>query len=98
MSRITGKEPEHWHDADGRHRMKDPREIVSIPKRYWLPDERIYAAHLAEHEGAIPQREDNDPEGIKALFDLIEQQQSMIKKAAMLITAIRQRNTESKGS
>jgi hypothetical protein len=25
---ITGKEPKHWHDQDGRHRMPDPRRLA----------------------------------------------------------------------
>lgn len=25
MGKITGNEPKHWHDENGRHRMPDPR-------------------------------------------------------------------------
>lgn len=31
MTRITGNEPRHWHDADGNHRMPDPRLPVINP-------------------------------------------------------------------
>ncbi len=28
MTRITNTEPRHWHDADGNHRMPDPRRLA----------------------------------------------------------------------
>lgn len=28
MSKITGNEPKHWHDENGRHCMPDPRRLA----------------------------------------------------------------------
>lgn len=65
MTKITGNEPDHWHDESGRHRMPDPRpgyergrflgetfegELVQdTPRHLWDPDERAYAEHLETH-------------------------------------------------
>jgi hypothetical protein len=29
MSKITGREPKHWHDENGRHLMPDPRQFAA---------------------------------------------------------------------
>lgn len=66
MSKITGQEPEHWHNADGTHRMRDPRRFTlpqPIPGTremapgqtrvnicYGDPDLARYWDHLDEHD------------------------------------------------
>lgn len=103
VSRITDEEPKHWHNEDGTHRMTDPRTIygpqpvkgkpgvfsVGVPIGHWDLDERAYALHLAEHEGAAPQRREGDSPRVSNLFDLIEAKQQEIVRAARLIAAIR---------
>lgn len=72
MSKITGNEPKHWHDEDGRHRMPDPRRVYErgkflgerfdgelvqdTPRSLWERDERAYAEHLEAHGIGV-----NDP-------------------------------------
>jgi hypothetical protein len=45
-------------------------------------------------EGVRPERRDDDPEGVRALFDLIEQQEKIIAKASEMIITIRQREVK----
>jgi hypothetical protein len=49
---------------------------------------------LLEREGVRPERRDDDPEGVRALFDLIEQQEKIIAKASQMIITIRQREVK----
>lgn len=94
MSKITGNEPQHWHDEKGRHRMPDPRRLaepepimrggkptgeMSVPLSrrdicHGDPDQSLYWDHLDAHdrEASDPQRRDDDPADIRALFDKIE--------------------------
>lgn len=37
MTRITNTEPRHWHDADGNHRMPDPR-LLATPQPVINPE------------------------------------------------------------
>lgn len=74
MTTIIGNEPHHWHDADGKHRMPDPRALDGYPRRWWDMDERAYVTHLETHEGehTDPQRMSADSNRIKSLFDLAD--------------------------
>lgn len=93
MSRITGTERRHWHDAEGRHRMPDPRKFNDgqYPERFWDSDERAYVEHLKAHElrTHVPQPEDSDSDTIKALFGSIELHQQIIETTRALIVHLR---------
>lgn len=119
MGEITGNEPRHWHDEQGRHRMNDPRSYYGpspvlgadsepliekgepvmsdgINRKYWEPDERMYADHLSTHEqmrdGTFePQPEDGDSDAIKALFAERENSEQIIAKTNQLIAALREK-------
>jgi hypothetical protein len=93
MTIITGREPKHWHDKDGRHRMPDPRQFKELHRRNWSPDEKRYADHLTEHEQAqdCPDRLPGDPEVIVSLFDLIDSRFAEVRKMRLLILALRQK-------
>jgi len=70
MSKLKDDEPDHWHYADGRHRMPDPRPLYEpgkfkgetfegepvkdVPRSLWEPDERAYAEHLEAHGVGVP--------------------------------------------
>jgi hypothetical protein len=49
---------------------------------------------LLERVDIRPERRDDDPEGVRALFDLIEQQEKIIAKASQMIITIRQREVK----
>lgn len=105
MAMVSGDEPAHWHDADGRHRMRDPRSVyersemfegrpvANVPRRLWDPDERAYTEHLEAHEqGATsPAPRGEDPPEVTTLFDVIDANERTNKAASELIAAIRQR-------
>lgn len=93
MSQLTGKEPFHWHDESGKHRMTDPRNIQGWYPKHMDTDEREYLAHLEAHESAErnPQRQEDDPAVISALFDLIEANEGQNTKMRALIAAYRMR-------
>lgn len=91
MSRITGREPRHWHDARGGHRMPDaPRELKP---GYLSVDERRYRAHLEEHaqRADSPEPQPDDPTAVALLFEHIASLQATIEKERQLITALRQK-------
>ena len=93
MSKLTGKEPKHWHDADGKHPMKDPRTIGDgYPEQYWNADERAYVQHLEAHEAEMgnPQPADDDPPIVTAALALIASNEAQNAKLRMLISAFRQ--------
>lgn len=92
MSKLTGKEPGHWHDGHGNHRMTDPRGIPGWNRKLWDQDERDYAAHLEAHEMAAtnPQRADNDTSAMRMFFDLIEANEQTNEKLRAMIVAHRQ--------
>lgn len=105
MSKITGSEPKHWHDADGKHRMPDPRKAFGpvqiagrpgeysngIPRRLWGdPDQVRYAEHLDAHDAVIPERRDDDSDAVRVLFNKIEADQAAIAKAGELIKGLRE--------
>lgn len=110
MGEITGKEPGHWHDELGRHRMNDPRSyygpkaIVGADgemsdgthRKYWEPDERMYADHLSTHEQMrdgtfAPEPEDGDSDVIKSLFAERENAEQIVTKTNQLIAALREK-------
>lgn len=101
MSAITGTEPAHWHDADGRHRMRDPRKI---PGWVWKDksgnwsdaDERAYVQHLIDHEPPAPERamdpvepRPGDPETALTIIAAIGVTQQMLAKYHELLAAVR---------
>lgn len=93
MSKLTGREPAHWHDKFGLH-PKDPRiPAVNgvLDKRYWSQDDWELAAHLDAHEAAFddPARQKDDPAVISALFDVIEANEGQNTKMRALIRAYR---------
>lgn len=92
VTAVTGKEPQHWHDADGRHRMADPRTTSDVPERWWDMDERAYVTHLQTHEGEKrdPVRNSEDSRVVRSLFDLLEARCEEIEKIRELITAHRE--------
>jgi hypothetical protein len=92
VSKIIDGEPKHWHDANGKHNMTDPRTIDGWTEKMWDADERAYVAHLREHENDVPEREDDDPAEVSALFDLIEHNEVTNAKLRMLIGALRMRD------
>jgi hypothetical protein len=96
MTEITGREPKHWHDRHGRHRMPDPRPYGL---RGEDADTRAYALHLRAHEevAECPDRLPGDPETITALFDLIDARFAEIRKMRQLITALRQQAAATPG-
>lgn len=91
MTNLERREPKHWHDDRGHHRMPDPRQFEGYPKKYWDEDERHYAAHLEEHErlAKIPQPRPDDDEEIKTLFRMIELAEKTIEVSRNLINAKR---------
>jgi hypothetical protein len=113
MGQITGKEPKHWHDASGRHRMPDPRRLakpepvvgeggeptgemsVGQTKKSICagnPDMAAYWDHLDEHDrlGVMPERREDDPPEVQALFDKIENNEAQNATMWELIAARRQ--------
>lgn len=110
MSGITGKEPGHWHDGEGRHRMPDPRERYGaqpvpgqpglfsnpLPRNRWGdPDAVAYAGHLDVHDAVIPERRDGDSDTVRALFEGIENAQQLIRTSGKLINGLRERENGS---
>lgn len=105
MSKITDREPKHWHDADGNHRMPDPRrlaapqpiagthEMSTPPGKAVIchgdPDLAAYWDHLDEHDRAVPQRRPRDSAQVKALFDQAENGERVTGMAHELITVLR---------
>jgi hypothetical protein len=103
MSAITGTEPAHWHDPDGRHRMKDPR---TIPGWNWDntsgnwsdPDERAYVAHLIAHETLPPEKamdpvavRPDDDEATQAVIAAIGATQKVLSTYHEMLAALRLR-------
>lgn len=98
VTAITENEPKHWHDANGKHRMMDPRRSIdSYPERWWDADERAYVTHLQTHEGehTDPQRKEGDSPTVQGLFDLLEARERECTTIRELISATRL-NEESK--
>lgn len=91
MSKITGYERSHWHDAEGRHRMRDMRTVPGYPEKFWDDDERAYIRHLVEHEnlGVIPRPDESDSEAVKALFGVVETAEKIASSARELIVGLR---------
>ena len=91
MTKITGEEPWHWHNAEGRHNMTDPRTLPNYPRKFWDKDELAYVSHLNAHKDALglPERQDDDPEVIRTLFTLIEANEQQNDKLRALISAFR---------
>lgn len=90
MSKITGKEPHHWHTPDGKHNMKDPRKIPGWIHAYWDDDEKAYVKHLESHEDSAPR--DNDSDQIKGLHAEIEHCEKTISLCKEMIVTLRQAN------
>jgi hypothetical protein len=106
MSKITGREPKHWHDENGNHRMSDPRrfaapepiagtnQMSSGASKQTIcvgdPDLAAYWDHLDEHDRAVPERRPGDSKAVKALFDQIENGERTIETARELIITLRQ--------
>lgn len=106
MSKITGREPRHWHDENGRHRMPDPRELAKpqpiagttqmsnpVPKAticHGDPDLAQYWDHLDEHDREVPERRDDDSDAVKALFGQVENGERTIATARELIKTLRE--------
>jgi len=92
VSSITGKEPAHWHDAEGRHRMPDPRMTEFYPERWWDSDERAYVTHLQTHEGekTDPKPRSADSPLVRDLFELLQAKLSECESIRALIVAHRE--------
>lgn len=92
MSRITGKEPRHWHGPRGEHRMVDPRKL-ELKRCYLDPDQRRYIEHLEAHEEQArdPQPRPDDGPAVRALFEHIECLETTVAKEKLLIIALRQK-------
>lgn len=93
MSKSTGNEPEHWHDANGKHNMTDPRTIPGWPANLWDSDEREYVAHLRwhEHTDANPFPRDTDSEKVRELFklyDTVSEQAEILARALETIAEL----------
>lgn len=91
MSRLTGREPKHWHDAQGRHRMTDPRALDWWQLRFADADEKRYVEHLEAHEDEAlnPEPRPDDTPKVQALFEHIESLEAMIRVERSMITALR---------
>lgn len=91
MSELARREPRHWHNTTGTHRMPDPRKFESYPRKFWDEDERHYVEHLEEHErlAKIPQPREDDPDDVTALFELIAAAENSIAASRELINAKR---------
>lgn len=104
MSALTGTEPDHWHDADGHHRMKDPRKIPGWDwkkkSRNWSDaDERAYVQHLIDHETPAPERamdpveaQPDDSAAARALIDTIKTTQATLATCHELLATLRLRD------
>jgi len=92
MSRLTGHEPKHWHDADGKHRMTDLRKISGWAEQFWSRDEKEYVRHLEAHEDEVqnPEPQPGDPPMVSTQFAWIEHYEEMIRTTRQLIVALRQ--------
>lgn len=90
MTRLTGAEPKHWHDAGGQHRMTDPR-ILNVHERYWTTDERAYVAHLVAHEADVsdPQPQPDDTAAVTAMFALLRSREAEVRTVKELIITMR---------
>ena len=95
MSKLSLTDPGHWHDPDGSHRMKDPRDLPGYAPQYWDRDERLYVAHLAAHEDAVasPVPMIGDSHEIRQLFALLRTREKEVKLIKQLIAALRQSET-----
>ncbi|MDT0318523.1 hypothetical protein [Streptomyces millisiae] len=99
MTRLTEREPDHWHTPGGGHAMRDPRRIDGYPPQSWTADERAYVEHLLAHWHALhdPQPEDDDPEAVRRVFELLAIHQDIVVLLRELITSLRhqaRRNTD----
>lgn len=99
MSALTGKEPTHWHDEHGRHRMRDVR---TLPGWDWEDrsgnwsdaDERAYIQHLIAHEQADEAGEPmpGDPPEVLTLLEKIKVGRAIRDKEVQLVRALRQQH------
>lgn len=105
MSEITGREPKHWHDENGNHRMPDPRTFAApepirgtgqmsagVSKAtvcHGDPDLAAYWDHLDEHDRGVPERRSSDSPAIRALFDQLENGERAVETARDLIKTLR---------
>lgn len=91
MSGIIANEPAHWHDAAGKHNMKDPRTIEGWPRNWWDSDERAYVTHLETHEGerTDPKPREADSPLVRDLFELLEAHRREDQSIRELIVAHR---------
>lgn len=87
MSTLDGREPRHWHDSKGRHRMPDPRNFAGYARQWWDADERGYVGHLEAHEveTRVPKPRPEDSDEIKALFEVISTAEQSIETSRALI-------------
>jgi hypothetical protein len=91
MSQLERREPRHWHNESGTHRMPDPRRFEGYPRKYWDEDERYYVAHLERHEAEalVPTPRPDDSGEIQSLFEVIAVSEKKIETARALIRAKR---------
>lgn len=90
MSKITEREPAHWHNQDGRHNMADPRTMPGYDRKHWDDDEKKYVEHLEVHSTPTPLESDSDH--VRRLFELIEANEEANAKLRELITTYRERD------
>lgn len=95
MTQLNRREPRHWHDEHGAHRLSDPRKFTGIPREHWDEDDLYYVRHLEAHEAeaAIPAPQMSDTAEIKHLFRVIELAEQTVALARDLINAKRARKT-----
>lgn len=93
MSKLTGQEPEHWHNKDGKHLMTDPRKIDGYKRYMGDADERGYWDHLDLHDlnASNPEPHPEDTAVITSLFEMVAAHQKFIENIMLLIAAIRER-------
>lgn len=96
MSQITGREPAHWHDEHGNHRMNDPRRAFgdkwSDTSGDWTSaDERSYVRHLIEHEERTDPLPD-DPEVVRAILAHIAVMEQAIETSRKLVGELRKQH------
>ncbi len=94
MTLITGKEPGHWHDQDGRHRMRDPRRLPGWKKAHCNKDEGAYWDHLDAHDNVEPTPDDSP--AVATIFETIAAHERVIGKMRELVKAVRQKESEEK--
>src|SRR5690606_5468044 len=96
MSQITGREPAHWHDEHGNHRMPDARKYYgdqwSNPSGDWTSaDERNYIRHLIRHEDGTDPLPD-DPEAVRAILSHIDVMEQTIQTSRELVRELRKQH------